>query len=307
MRLSVDRGIPFAAPRSKPLSECAGADSRAHDSPRRWISSQSAMRRAREQTDKPTNGSEMRINGNAALVIGGTSGLGEAIARELSARGADVVIGGRNSQRGESLCRELGVRFVPMDITRAADVARAVGTAKPLRISLQCAGIPWGQRLVSRRGPHELDSFERVVAVNLIGTFNALRLAAHAMLATEPTETGERGVIINTASVAYCEGRTGQIAYSASKGGVAAMTLPAARDLAGSGVRICTIAPGAFDTPMFATLDPSARESMAAQVPFPARLGRPQEYAALACHIVENEMLNGEVIRLDGALRLAAR
>jgi NAD(P)-dependent dehydrogenase (short-subunit alcohol dehydrogenase family) len=249
----------------------------------------------------------MRIEGSSALVTGGASGLGEATVRELRARGADVVIADLNVERGEALAQEVGARFIATDVTNAEEVARAVEAAGALRISVHCAGIGWAERVAGKRGAHALEPFERVIAVNLIGTFNALRLAAAAMLAADPGESGERGVAINTASIAYADGQIGQIAYSASKGAIAGMTLPAARDLASSGVRVCTIAPGLFDTPLLATLPADAREALGSQVPFPSRLGRTSEYAQLACHIVENEMLNGEVIRLDGALRMPPR
>ncbi len=249
----------------------------------------------------------MRIEGSSALITGGASGLGEATVRELRARGADVVIADLNMERGEALAQEVGARFVATDVTNAEEVARAVEAAGPLRISVHCAGIGWAERVAGKRGAHALEPFERVIAVNLIGTFNALRLAAAAMLSADPGESGERGVAINTASIAYADGQIGQIAYSASKGAIAGMTLPAARDLASSGVRVCTIAPGLFDTPLLATLPADAREALGSQVPFPSRLGRTSEYAQLACHIVENEMLNGEVIRLDGALRMPPR
>jgi NAD(P)-dependent dehydrogenase (short-subunit alcohol dehydrogenase family) len=252
----------------------------------------------------------MRIDGSAALVTGGASGLGEATARALCARGASVVIADRNAQRGEELAAELGARFVETDVTDSDQVAVAVVAAAgdgPLRIAVNCAGIGWAEKVASKRGPHALEPFQTVIAINLIGTFNAMRLAAAAMVGTEPSSTGERGVIVNTASIAYADGQIGQIAYAASKGGVVGMTLPAARDLAASGVRVCTIAPGLFDTPLLAALPQEARDALGAQVPFPPRLGRVDEYASLACHIVENEMLNGEVVRLDGALRMPPR
>jgi NAD(P)-dependent dehydrogenase (short-subunit alcohol dehydrogenase family) len=186
-------------------------------------------------------------------------------------------------------------------------VAAAAAAPGGLRISVNCAGVGWAEKVAGKRGPHQLEFFEKVVAINLIGTFNALRFAATAMLGNEPDADRERGVCINTASIAAFEGQIGQIAYSASKGGVVGMTLPAARDLASSGVRVCTIAPGLFDTPLLGALPQEARDKLGAQMPFPSRLGRPAEYAALACHIVENPMLNGEVIRLDGALRMSPR
>jgi 3-hydroxyacyl-CoA dehydrogenase / 3-hydroxy-2-methylbutyryl-CoA dehydrogenase len=255
----------------------------------------------------------MRIEGAGALVVGGASGLGEAAARALHERGARVVIADVDADGGAALAGELGDRaaFVATDVTHAEQVEAAVGAAAQapggLRISVQCAGIGYAERVARARGPHRLDAFERVVAVNLIGTFNALRLASAAMLTNEPDEGGERGVCVNTASIAAYDGQIGQIAYAASKGGVVAMTLPAARDLAQSGIRVCAIAPGLFDTPMLAGLPAEARGRLAATIPFPPRLGRPPEFAELACHIVTNVMLNGEVIRLDGALRMAPR
>jgi NAD(P)-dependent dehydrogenase (short-subunit alcohol dehydrogenase family) len=255
----------------------------------------------------------MQIDGSGALVAGGASGLGEATARRLHAGGARVMIADLNADDGRALAGELGDRaaFVEADVTDAtaveAAVAAAAAHAGGLRISVCCAGIGWAEKIAGSRGPHAPGPFEKVIAVNLIGTFNVLRLAAAAMLATEPTDGGERGVCINTASVAAFDGQIGQVAYSASKGGIVGMTLPAARDLSAAGIRVCTIAPGLFDTPLLGTLPESAREALGAAVPFPSRLGRPAEYAALAAHIVENEMLNGEVIRLDGALRMPPR
>jgi 3-hydroxyacyl-CoA dehydrogenase / 3-hydroxy-2-methylbutyryl-CoA dehydrogenase len=255
----------------------------------------------------------MNINGSGALVAGGASGLGEATVRRLHAGGASVVIADLNEERGNALAQELGERaaFVPADVTDPDAMQSAVETAAELpgglRISVCCAGIGWAERVASKHGPHSLEPFETVIRVNLIGTFNALRLAAAAMIANEPADTGERGVCINTASIAAYDGQIGQISYSASKGGIVGMTLPAARDLARSGIRVCTIAPGTFDTPLLGALPQEARDALGAAVPFPARLGRPEEFAALAAHIVENEMLNGEVIRLDGALRMPPR
>ena len=255
----------------------------------------------------------MQIDGSGALVAGGASGLGEATARELHARGASVVIADLNEDRGQALVDELGERaeFVRADVSDPDAVAGAVDAAAALpgglRIAICCAGIGWAERVAGRRGAHALEPFETVIRVNLIGTFNVLRLASAAMLATEPTESGERGVCVNTASIAAFDGQIGQIAYSASKGAIVGMTLPAARDLAVGGVRVCTIAPGTFDTPLLGGLSEPTREALGAAIPFPNRLGRPEEYAALAVHIVENEMLNGEVIRLDGALRMPPR
>jgi len=253
----------------------------------------------------------MEIEGSGALVVGGASGLGAATARALAERGARVTIADVNAEQGQALADEIGGAFVAADVTDEeqvqAAVAAAAAAAGGLRISAHCAGIGFAQRTVSGRGPHPLEPFTRVIAVNLIGTFNALRLAAAAMSENEPDAGGERGVCVNTASVAAFDGQIGQAAYSASKGGVVGMTLPVARDLARFGIRVCTIAPGLFDTPLLASLPEEAREALGASIPFPARLGRPSEYAALACHIVENPMLNGEVIRLDGALRMAPK
>lgn len=255
----------------------------------------------------------MRIEGSGAIVAGGASGLGEATVRRLHAGGAHVVIADLNEDRGQALATELAERatFVATDVTDEDAVADAVRTATELpvtlRIGVSCAGIGWASRVAGRRGAHALEPFETVIRVNLIGTFNVLRLAAAAMLESAPTDSGERGVCVNTASIAAFDGQIGQIAYSASKGGIVGMTLPAARDLASVGVRVCAIAPGTFDTPLLAALPDESREALAAAVPFPSRLGRADEFAALVAHIVENEMLNGEVIRLDGALRMPPR
>ena len=255
----------------------------------------------------------MQIAGSGALVGGGASGLGEATARRLHADGAHVVIADRDEPRGRALALELGERagFALTDVTDPeavqAAVERATELPVPLRIAVSCAGIGWAGRVVGRRGVHALEPFETVIRVNLIGTFNVMRLAATAMAQNEPTESGERGVCVNTASIAAFDGQIGQIAYSASKGGIVSMTLPAARDLAPLGVRVCAIAPGTFDTPLLGALPEDAREELRRVVPFPARFGRPEEFAALVVHIVENEMLNGEVIRLDGALRMPPR
>ncbi len=249
----------------------------------------------------------MRIEGSSALVAGGASGLGAATARRLRAGGAEVVIADLNAERGSALAEEIGARFVPCDVTDESQVSGAVEAAGPLRISVCCAGIGWAEKTAGRRGAHAFDPFDAVVRVNLIGTFNVLRLAAAAMLGNDPDGEGERGVCINTASIAAFDGQIGQIAYSASKGGIVGMTLPAARDLASSGIRVVTIAPGLFDTPLLAALPEDARAALGEQVPHPHRLGRPEEYGQLAAHIVENPMLNGEVIRLDGALRMPPR
>jgi NAD(P)-dependent dehydrogenase (short-subunit alcohol dehydrogenase family) len=250
----------------------------------------------------------MRIEGATAFVAGGASGLGAATARRLSEAGASVTIADLNDEKGEALAEELGARFVACDVTEPGQVERAVAAAgDDLRISVCCAGVGWAEKVAGRRGPHQFEPFRITVTVNLIGTFNVLRLAAAAMLANEPDGGGECGVIVNTASIAAFDGQIGQIAYAASKGGVVGMTLPAARDLASARIRVCTIAPGLFDTPLLAALPDEARRALGESVPHPHRLGTPAEYAALAAHIVENPMLNGEVIRLDGALRMAPR
>jgi NAD(P)-dependent dehydrogenase (short-subunit alcohol dehydrogenase family) len=251
----------------------------------------------------------MRIEGAAALVAGGASGLGAATARRLHAAGAEVTIADLNAEAGEALAAELGARarFAAADVTDPQQVAAAVEAAGALRIAVTCAGVAWAEKVSGRRGPHDFTAFERVVRVNLLGTFNVLRLAATAIAQQPPLEDGERGVVVTTASIAAFDGQIGQVAYAASKAGVAGMTLPAARDLAAAGIRVCAIAPGTFDTPMLAGLPEPARTALAEQVPHPARLGRPEEYAALAAHVVENPMLNGEVIRLDGALRMPPR
>ncbi|MCF6507199.1 SDR family NAD(P)-dependent oxidoreductase [Blastococcus sp. MG754426] len=250
----------------------------------------------------------------AAVVSGGASGLGEATARALAARGAAVTIMDLNEERGRALAAELGghTTFVRTDVTDEASVeaavAEATGKDRPLRIAVSCAGIGLAQRTVGRDGaPHELAGFTRVLGVNLVGTFNVLRLAAAAMARTEPGEEGERGVVVNTASIAAYDGQIGQLAYSASKGGVVGMTLPAARDLSSVGVRVCTIAPGLVDTPLLGSLPEEARAALSAGIPFPKRLGRPSDFAELALAIVENGYLNGEVVRMDGALRMAPR
>jgi NAD(P)-dependent dehydrogenase (short-subunit alcohol dehydrogenase family) len=253
----------------------------------------------------------MRIEGSPALVVGGASGLGEATARRLHEQGAIVTIADVNAEKGTALAEEMGIEFVACDVREEGQVQAAVERAAAggggLRIAVCCAGIGWAQKVAGSKGPHPLPPFETTIQINLIGTFNVLRLAAAAMIATEPLEDGERGVCVNTASVAAFDGQVGQIAYSASKGGIVGMTLPAARDLAQQGIRVNTIAPGLFDTPLLAALPQEARQRLGAGVPFPRRLGAPAEYAQLACHIVENRMLNGEVIRLDGALRMPPR
>ncbi len=248
------------------------------------------------------------------LVTGGASGLGEATVRALLDAGADVTIVDRDIERADALAAELGkgVRAVQADVSDAEQVANAVelaGESAPLRIAVSCAGIGWVSRVVDRSGdPHDLGAFETVLRVNLIGTFNVLRLAAAAISKTDPVDAdGSRGVVVNTASVAAFEGQVGQAAYAASKAGVAGLTLPVARDLTEHLVRCAAIAPGIFDTPMLAGLPEPTRASLADQVPHPRRLGRPTEFAALVRHIVENPMLNGGVVRLDGALRMGPR
>jgi 3-hydroxyacyl-CoA dehydrogenase/3-hydroxy-2-methylbutyryl-CoA dehydrogenase len=250
----------------------------------------------------------MKIDGASALVAGGASGLGAATARALHARGASVVIADLNAEKGEALASELDGRFVEANVMEPAPVQAAVDAAAEadggLRISVCCAGIGWAQRTASKQGPHDLEIFHNVIKVNLVGTFNVLRLACMAMSQNEPDTDGERGVCVNTASIAAWDGQIGQVAYAASKGGVVGLTLPAARDMAGRGVRVVTIAPGLFDTPLLAALPEEQREALGAGIPFPSRLGRPEEYGELACEIVSNTMLNGEAIRLDGALRM---
>jgi NAD(P)-dependent dehydrogenase (short-subunit alcohol dehydrogenase family) len=256
----------------------------------------------------------MKIEGSGALVTGGASGLGEATVRRLHDSGADVTIADVNDDRGNALAGELGdrARFVHTDVTDEDAVSAAVDQAAQadggLRICIACAGTGWAQKVAGSRGPHPLLPFETIIRINLIGTFNALRFASATMIGNDAVgDSGERGVCVNTASAAAYEGQIGQIAYSASKGGIVGMTLPAARDLADKAIRVMTIAPGLFDTQLMAALPEEARERLGETVPFPHRLGRPPEFAQLACHIVENEMLNGEVIRLDGALRLPPR
>jgi NAD(P)-dependent dehydrogenase (short-subunit alcohol dehydrogenase family) len=250
----------------------------------------------------------MQIQNKTFLVSGGGSGLGAATARMLAAKGARVIIADINPETGESLVAEIGsgARFVLTDVTDEQSVKNAVDAAAAMGEmggAINCAGIGLAEKTVGRDGPHSLASFRRVIEVNLFGTFNVLRLAAAQLSAQEAIE-GERGVIVNTASIAAFDGQIGQIAYSASKGGIVGMTLPAARDLARSGIRVVTIAPGIMDTPLLGKLPEQVRQSLGEQIPFPARLGKPEEFAALACHIIENQLINGEVIRLDGALRM---
>jgi NAD(P)-dependent dehydrogenase (short-subunit alcohol dehydrogenase family) len=255
----------------------------------------------------------MEISGKVALVTGGASGLGAASVWELVGRGASVVFCDLNEQAGRQLAAELGgsTHFVRADVTSESDVRQAVEFAVQklggLHISVSCAGTLIGEKVVGKDGPHDLSRFRRVIDVNLVGTFNVLRLAAAAMKENEPDSSGERGVIVNTASIAAFEGQIGQSAYSASKAGIVGLTLPAARELARDGIRVCVISPGVFDTPMLAGLPEVVRQSLLDQVPFPSRLGHPAEYALLVRQIVENPLLNGEMIRLDAALRMAAR
>jgi NAD(P)-dependent dehydrogenase (short-subunit alcohol dehydrogenase family) len=252
----------------------------------------------------------VEIQNRTFLISGGGSGLGAATALLLSSNGAKVVIADVNSEKGEALAAEIGghALFVKTDVTDEESVKNAVGAAisrfGSLHGAVNCAGIGVAEKTIGKEGPHSLAAFKRVIEVNLIGTFNVIRLAAVQMAQQVPAPNGERGVIVNTASVAAFDGQIGQAAYSASKGGIVGMTLPIARDLARDGIRVVTIAPGLFDTPLLAGLPEKMRQALGTQVPFPARLGRPSEYAALAKHIIENEMLNGEVIRLDGALRM---
>jgi NAD(P)-dependent dehydrogenase (short-subunit alcohol dehydrogenase family) len=254
----------------------------------------------------------VEIAGRTVLVTGGGSGLGAATARMVVEQGGSAVVADVDTERGERVAAELGerARFVPTDVTDEASVGAAVALTLELggpHVAVSCAGIAPAERVLGRDGPHSLARFVAAIQVNLVGTFNVTRLAAQAMAANEPGEDGERGVIVNTASVAAFDGQIGQAAYSASKAGVAGMTLPVARELARHGIRVLAIAPGIFDTPMLAAMSDQVRASLGAQVPFPSRLGHPTEYAALVRHIVENRMLNGETIRLDGAIRMAPR
>jgi NAD(P)-dependent dehydrogenase (short-subunit alcohol dehydrogenase family) len=253
----------------------------------------------------------VQIEGSSAIVVGGASGLGEATVRALHGNGAVVTIADVNAEKGQALASELGLEFVSCDVREESQVEAAVQQAAALdgglRIAVCCAGTGWAQKVAGSKGPHPLMPFETILQINLIGTFNVLRYAATAMISGEPGEDGERGVCVNTASIAAYDGQIGQIAYSASKGGIVGMTLPAARDLAQYGIRVNTIAPGLFDTPLLAALPEEARQKLGAGVPYPQRLGQPPEYAQLACHIIENRMLNGETIRLDGALRMPPR
>ena len=255
----------------------------------------------------------MQIKNSVFLIPGGASGLGAATAQNLVAAGGKVMLADLNREAGEKFAASLGVqaKFVVADVTNEAQVQNAVDAAVQafgaLHGLINCAGVAPGERVVGKNGPHKLETFSRVININLIGSFNALRLAANAMVKNTPNADGERGVIINTASVAAYEGQIGQAAYSASKGGIVAMALPIARELAKLGIRVMTIAPGIFDTPMLQGMSEEIRASLGAQVPFPSRLGQPEEYARLAAFIVENPMLNAEVIRLDGAIRMTAK
>jgi NAD(P)-dependent dehydrogenase (short-subunit alcohol dehydrogenase family) len=243
----------------------------------------------------------MNVKGQAAIVTGGASGLGGATASALAAKGAKVAIFDLQDELGNAKAKEIGGLYVKTNVSDAANTEASVKTV------VNCAGIGRAARTISKSGPHDLAMFSQVIQVNLIGTFNVIRLASWAMSQAEPMDDGERGVIINTASVAAFDGQIGQAAYSASKGGVVGMTLPIARDLSSMGIRVCTIAPGLFLTPMMMGLSAEAQKSLGAQVPFPPRLGDPKEYAQLAMSIIENHMLNGETIRLDGAIRMAPR
>jgi NAD(P)-dependent dehydrogenase (short-subunit alcohol dehydrogenase family) len=244
------------------------------------------------------------------IVTGGASGLGAATARRLAGAGANVTIADVQAEKGQALAEEIGGRFVEVDVTKPEMVEQAVNTAAedgPLRISVTCAGVGWAQKTAGSKGVHPVEPFQVVLNINLVGTFNVLRLAAQKMIESGADDGEERGVIINTASIAAYDGQIGQIAYAASKGGVVGLTLPAARDLSRDHIRVVTIAPGLFDTPLLAALPEEARTKLGQSVPHPARLGSVEEYAHLAQHIIENPMLNGEVIRLDGALRMAPR
>ena len=253
----------------------------------------------------------MDASGQVAVVTGGGSGLGEATARALAAKGAKVAVLDVGMERAEKVAAEIGGVAVKCDVSSAesaeAAVAQVAAKLGEPRILVNCAGIAIGVKTIGKDGPHPLDAYRKVIEVNLIGTFNMIRLVADRAAKLDPLAGGERGVIVNTASVAAYDGQIGQAAYSASKGGVVGMTLPVARDLARSGIRVATIAPGIFMTPMMAGMPQDVQDSLGAAVPFPPRLGQPAEYAALAMHIIENQMLNGETIRLDGAIRMAPK
>lgn len=253
----------------------------------------------------------MDIRGAVALVSGGASGLGEATVRALAAAGAQVLIADLNEQRGQALASELGAHFVKTDVSDGEQVQAAVDAASSLgtlRAVLSCAGIGAVMRTVDKTGkPHDMAVFQRVISVNLFGTFNMLRLGAARLAQNEPDAAQQRGVIINTASIAAFDGQVGQAAYAASKGAVVGMTLPVARDLGKLGIRVCTLCPGTMDTPLLAALPEAARKTLAENIPFPSRLGLPSEFAKLALHVIDNDYLNGEAIRLDGALRMPLR
>ena len=250
----------------------------------------------------------MDLNGIGAIVAGGASGLGAATARALADNGARVAIADLKEDEAQALAEEIGGVGFKADVTNEDEVQAAVDGAVEafggIRFAVSCAGIGWAERTVGKEGPAKLQYFETVVRVNLIGTYNVLRISAAAMAGNEPDAGGERGAVVMTASIAAFDGQIGQTAYAASKGGIVGLTLPAARDLARQHIRVCTIAPGTFDTPLLAGLPEEAREALGAQIPHPSRLGQPEEFAALACHIAQNPMLNGETIRLDGALRM---
>jgi NAD(P)-dependent dehydrogenase (short-subunit alcohol dehydrogenase family) len=252
----------------------------------------------------------MEIQGKVFIVTGGASGLGEGTARMLAQQGGHVVVADMQVDKGEAVAREIGGAFVKCDVSSEADgqavVAQAVSMGKLMGL-VNCAGIAPAEKTVGKNGPHALALYTKTIMVNLVGTFNMIRLAADAMCKNEPEPTGERGVMISTASVAAYDGQIGQAAYAASKGGVVGMTLPIARDLSRNGIRNMTIAPGIFGTPMLFGMPQEVQDALAASVPFPSRLGRPEDYAKLVRHIIENDMLNGEVIRLDGAIRMAPR
>jgi len=253
----------------------------------------------------------MKIEGMAALVSGGASGLGAQTARLLAARGARVAVLDRNAAQAQAVAADIGGLALPCDVTDADSVQQALDAARgqhgPARVLVNCAGVGGAHRITGKQGPMPLADFSRIVQINLIGTFNVMRLAAAEMTALGPLDDGERGVIVNTTSIAAYDGQMGQTAYAASKGGIAALTLPAARDLAQFGVRVMAIAPGLFRTPLLDELPPEVQTGLGGSVPFPKRLGQPAEFAALVAHIVENAYLNGEVIRLDGALRMPPR
>jgi 3-hydroxyacyl-CoA dehydrogenase / 3-hydroxy-2-methylbutyryl-CoA dehydrogenase len=253
----------------------------------------------------------MELEGTGALVAGGASGLGAATARLLTERGARVAIADREGDKARELADELGGVAFTADVTNEDEVKAAVDGAVEalggIRFAVSCAGIGWAERVVGKNGPAQLQPFETVIRVNLIGMFNVLRFTAAAMAQNEPDGGGERGAIVMTASIAAFDGQIGQTAYAASKGGIVGLTLPAARDLARNAIRVCTIAPGTFDTPLLAALPQEARDELGRQIPHPSRLGDPSEFGALACHIAQNPMLNGETIRLDGALRMPPR